>query len=156
MFASQGVRTSIIRLPPVVRGEGDRNGFVPHLIKIARKKGEPASVGDGSNRWAAVHRLDAPCLFRLALEKGPAGAGYHGVAEEGIRFRAIAEVIGQRLKIPVVSKSPGETAKQFSFLSPFVPVDNPVSSALTQRRLGWSPTQIDLMSDLQRSGYFQS
>ena len=156
MLASQGVRTSIIRLPPVVHGESDRNGLVPQLIKIARKKRESAYVGDGSNRWPAVHKLDAARLFRLALEKGPAGAAYHGVAEEGIPFREIAATIGQQLKVPIVSKSLEEAAKQFSFLSTFVPVDNPTSSALTQQRLGWAPSQPNLMSDLQRSGYFQT
>lgn len=156
MLASQGVRTSIIRLPPVVHGESDRNGLVPQLIKIARKKGESAYVGDGSNRWPAVHKLDAARLFRLALEKGPAGTAYHGVAEEGIPFREIAEAIGQQLKVPAVSKSVAEAAKQFSFLSAFVPVDNPTSSALTQQRLGWAPTQPNLISDLQGNGYFQT
>ncbi len=156
LLASQGVRTSIIRLPPMVHGESDRNGLVPQLIKIARKKGESAYVGDGLNRWPAVHKLDAARLFRLALEKGPAGAAYHGVAEEGIPFREIAEVIGERLKVPVVSKSPAEAAKQFGFLSPFVPVDNPTSSKLTQERLGWRPTQPGVLSDLNHAGYFKA
>lgn len=156
MLASQGVRTSIVRLPPMVHGEHDRNGLVPQLIKIARKKGESAYEGDGLNRWPAVHKLDAARLFRLALEKGPAGAAYHGVAEEGIPFREIAEVIGGRLKMPVVSKSPAEAAKQFGFLSPFVPVDNPTSSKLTQERLGWRPTQPGVLSDLDQADYFKA
>jgi nucleoside-diphosphate-sugar epimerase len=155
MLASQGVRTSIIRLPPVVHGEGDRNGFIPFLIKNARKKGESAYLGEGSNRWPAVHKLDAARLFRLALESGPAGAAYHGVAEEGIPFRQIAEAIGKRLNVPVVSKSPADAAKQFGFLSPFIPVDNPTSSKLTIERLGWSPVQPGLFADLDRAGYFK-
>jgi len=154
-LASQGVRTSIIRLPPVVHGEGDRNGFLPFLIKTARKKGESAYVGDGLNRGPAVHKLDAARLFRLALEKGPAGAAYHGVAEEGIPFREIAKAIGERFKVPVVSKSPAEAAKQFGFLAPFIPVDNPTSSKKTQEQLGWCPTQPDLLSNLDRADYFK-
>lgn len=156
MLASEGVRTSIIRLPPVVHGESDRNGFVPLLIKTARKKGESAYVGDGLNRWPAVHKLDAAHLFRLALENGPAGAAYHGVAEEGIPFREIAKAIGERLKLPVASKSLAEAAKQFSFLSPFIPVDNPTSSKLTQERLGWRPIQPGVLSDLDQADYFKT
>ena len=137
-------------------GRGDRNGFVPHLIKTARKKGESAYLGDGLNRWPSVHKLDAAQLFRLALEKGPAGAAYHGVAEDGIPFREIAEAIGERLKMPAVSKSLGEAAKQFSFLSPFISVDNPTSSKLTQERLGWRPTQPGLLADLDHGRLLQS
>jgi len=154
MLAEQGVRTSIIRLPPVVHGEGDRNGFIPFLIKNARKKGESAYLGDGSNRWPSVHKLDAARLFRLALESGHAGAAYHAVAEEAIEVREIAQAIGGRLNLPVVSKSSDEAAKQFGFLSPFMHVDNPASSKLTQERLGWSPVQPGLIADLDRAGYF--
>lgn len=152
-LASLGVRTSIIRLPPMVHGAGD-HAFAPRLIQIARKKRESAYIGDGHNRWPAVHRLDATRLFRLALEKGPAGGTYHGVAEEGVPFRKIADLIGRRLDVPVVSKSPAEATKQFSFMSPFIPVDNPVSSRLTQERLGWFPTEPDLLSDLDQADYF--
>lgn len=153
-LASQGFRASVIRLPPVVHGVGDRAGFAPRLMQIARKKGASGYIGDGSNRWPAVHRLDAARLFRLALEKGDAGARYHGVAEESIPFRDIAEVIGKRVNVPVVSKTPEEAPKQFSFLAPFVSADNPTSSKLTQERLGWSPTQLGLISDLDQPGYF--
>jgi len=146
-------RTSAIRLPPIVHGAGD-HGFAPQLIQIARKKKESGYVGDGLNRWPSVHQRDAARLFRLALEKGPAGGTYHGVAEEGIPFRDIAALIGRRLNVPVVSKSPAEAAKQFSFLSPFIPLDNPTSSHLTQERLGWHPTQADLLSDLEHADYF--
>ena len=155
-LATQGVRTSIIRLPPIVHGADDRNGFAPFLIKTARKKGESAYIADGNNRWPSVHKLDAARLFRLALENGSAGAAYHGVAEEGIPFREIAAVIGDRLHLPVVSKPAAEAAKQFSFLAPFIPVDNPVSSLLTQQLLGWRPAQPGLLSDLEQGGYFNA
>ena len=154
-LASQGVRTSMVRLPPIVHGEDDRNGFVPLLIETARKKGEAAYIGDGMNRWGAVHKRDAAHLFRIVLENGPAGVAYHGVAEQGIPFREIAQVIGSELKLPVVSKSPTEASKQFSFLSGFVMADNPVSSALTRERTGWQPTHPNLFLDLEQSGYFR-
>jgi nucleoside-diphosphate-sugar epimerase len=154
-LAASGIRTSIIRLPPIVHGAGDQAGFLPSLIKVARKKKDSAYVGDGRNRWPSVHRLDAARLFRLALENGPAGGTYHGVAEEGIPFREIASVIGRRLNLPVVSKSPAEAAKQFSFLSMFLPIDNPTSSQWTQDRLGWVPTQSGLLSDLEQGSYFK-
>lgn len=153
-LASLGIRTSAIRLSPIVHGSGD-HGFAPRLIEIARKKKESGYIGDGHNRWPSVHRLDAARLFRLALEKGPAGGTYHGVAEEGIPFRDIANLIARRLNVPAVSKSPAEAAKQFSFLGAFVGIDNPTSSKLTQERLGWRPTQPDLMSDLDRADYFK-
>jgi nucleoside-diphosphate-sugar epimerase len=154
-LALRGIRTSAIRLPPIVHGAGDR-GFAPQLIQIARKKKESAYVGDGLNRWPSVHRLDAARLFRLALENGSAGGTYHGVAEEGIPFRDIAGLIGRRLNVPVVSKSAAEVAKQFGFLAPFVPRDNPTSSKLTQERLGWLPTQPGLLADLDQADYFKA
>ena len=147
------MRTSAIRLPPIVHGAGD-HGFAPMLITTARKKKESGYAGDGSNRWPSVHRLDAARLFRLALENGPAGGTYHGVAEEGIPFRQIAELIGRRLKVPAVSKSPEDAKKQFTFLAEFVMKDNPTSSKLTQQRLGWKPTQPGLLADLDQADYF--
>jgi nucleoside-diphosphate-sugar epimerase len=153
-LASNGVRTSAIRLPPIVHGAGDQ-GFAPMLIKTARKKRESGYVGDGLNRWPSVHRFDAARLFRLALENGSAGGTYHGVAEEGIPFFSIAELIGRRLKVPVASKSTAQAEKQFSFLAQFVAKDNPTSSQWTQDRLGWKPIQPGLLSDLDRADYFK-
>lgn len=154
-FASRGVRVVVVRLPPSVHGDGD-HGFVPALIGIARKKRLSAYVGDGLNRWPAVHRLAAAHLFRLALEKGLAGARYHGVADEGVPFRNIAAVIGRRLNVPVVAKSPEETADHFGWIGHFVSIDNPASSALTQQRLGWRPTQPALIPDIDRPRDFET
>ena len=145
---------SVVRLPPSVHGDGD-HGFVPHLIRIAREKGVSAYVGDGLNRWPAVHRLDAARLYRLVLEKGCAGARYHAVADEGVPFREIAEVIGRRLNIPVVSKSPEEAAEHFGWFAHFAGLDCPASSAQTQEQLGWRATRPALIADIDRPSYFE-
>jgi nucleoside-diphosphate-sugar epimerase len=151
--AAHGVHVSVVRLPPSVHGDGD-HGFVPTLIGIARQKGVSAYVGDGLNRWPAVHRLDAAHLYRLVLEKDSAGARYHGVADEGVPFRDIAAVIGRRLNVPVVAKAPEEAADHFGWFAHFAAINSPASSAQTQERLGWHPTQPGLIPDLDQMRYF--
>jgi len=141
----------VLRLPPSVHGDGD-HGFVPRLISIAREKGVS---GDGLNRWPAVHRRDAAHLYRLVLEKRSAGARYHGVADEGVPTREIAEVIGRHLNIPVVSKSREEAADHFGWIALFFGMDGPASSAQTQERLRWRPVQPGLIADLTAEHYFE-
>ena len=153
--AAQGVRAMVIRLSPSVHGDGD-HGFVPILIKFAREKGFATYVGEGKNRWPAVHRLDAATLYRLALEKGTSGARFHGVADEGIPTREIAEVIGRRLNVPAVSKTPEEAAALLGFIGQVLGMDGSASSALTQERLGWRPTQPGLIHDLEKGRYFDT
>lgn len=142
-----GVSAKVVRLPPSVHDEA-RLGLVTRLIDIARKKRISAYPGDGGNRWAAVHRLDASRLFRLAFENGEAGARYHAVAEDGIPFRDIAEAIGHHLDVRVVSLSPEGTARHFGWLAPFVSADNPVSSQATRERLHWGTLNPQLIDDL--------
>ncbi len=154
-LAQRGVRTSVIRLAPTVHGEGD-HGFIATLIDIARAKGVSAYIGDGSNHWPAVHRLDAAHLFRLALENAPAGSILHGAAEEGIPTRDIAEAIGRHLNLPLVSISPDQASEHFGWMGPIITIDNRASSALTRERLGWNPTQPGLLADLDQGHYFHS
>jgi nucleoside-diphosphate-sugar epimerase len=150
--AARGVRVSVVRLSQV-HGDGD-HAFVPLLIGLAREKGVSAYLGDGNNRWPAVHRLDAAHLYRLALEKGTAGARYHGVADEGVPLRKIATIIGRRLNVPVVSKSTEEAAEHFGWFAHFAAMDNPASSRRTREWLGWKPRQPGLIADLDRPNYF--
>jgi nucleoside-diphosphate-sugar epimerase len=152
-LAARGVHASMLRLSPSTHGDGD-HGFVPILINIAREKGVSAYVGEGLNRWSAVHRFDAARLYLLALEKNAPNTRYHAVAEEGILFRDIAEVIGKRLNLPVVSKTPDEAAAHFGWFAHFAAIDCPASSALTQAELGWSPKERGLLSDLEGGRYF--
>lgn len=152
-LASRGVRSVAVRLAPTVHGEGD-HGFVPRLISIAGDRGVSGYVGDGSNRWPAVHRLDAAHLFRLALEGAPAGIAVHGVAEDGVPIRAIAEAIGKHLNVPVVAISPEDARAHFGFLAQFVGVDGPASSVLTRELLRWQPTRRGLIDDLEQGHYF--
>lgn len=151
--AERGVRVSVVRLPPSVHDQGD-HGFVPALIDVARRTGIAAYVGDGDNRWPAVHRLDAAHLFRLALESATPGSRLHGVGEEGVPMRSIAEAIGQGLGVPVRSLRVDEAAAHFGWLSLFVAVDNTTSSALTRESLGWWPQRPGLLADMRDSGYF--
>lgn len=148
-FTDQGVRVSVIRLAPSVHDKGDY-GFVPTIINIAREKGVSAYVGEGSNVWPAVHRLDAAHLFRLALEKGIAGSRYNGVTDEGVPTREIAEIIGKNLNIPVVSISPEEAAGHFGWMSRFIVMNMAATSAKTRELLGWESTHINLVDDLNQ------
>ncbi len=150
---AQGVRVSVMRLPQV--HDPVKQGLITYMIDVARQKGVSAYVGDGLNRWPAAHRLDAAHLYRLALEKGSAGARYNAVAEEGIPLREIAEVVGRGLNVPIVSKSHEEAAEHFGWLAHFVGADVPASSALTQQRLGWRPTGPGLIADLKEMKYFE-
>jgi nucleoside-diphosphate-sugar epimerase len=154
-LAERGVPASTVRLAPTVHGKGD-HGFVPHLIALAREKGVSAYVGEGLNRWPAVHRLDAARIYRLALEQGVLNGPYHGVAEEGIPFKEIAEVIGRRLDLPVVSLSADDAAKHFGWFTFFATIDLASSSARTRKVLGWQPEQPGLIADLDHPRYFQS
>jgi nucleoside-diphosphate-sugar epimerase len=153
-FAARGVRASIVRPGASVHGEGD-HGFVPVLIGIARDKGVSAYIGDGANRWPAVHRLDAANLYRLALENAPAGSVLHAIADGGIPTREIAEVIGRHLELPVVSIAPEDAGEHFGWMGMFFGIDAPASSALTQERLGWRPTHLGLIDDLELGHYFE-
>jgi len=152
-FAARGVRTSIVRPGASVHGEGD-HGFVPVLIDIARDKGVAGYIGDGSNRWPAVHRLDAANLYRLALENADAGSVFHAIGDEGVPTREIAEVIGRHLGLPVVSIAPEDAAEHFGWMGMFFSIDAPASSALTQGRLGWRPERVGLIDDLEQGHYF--
>jgi nucleoside-diphosphate-sugar epimerase len=152
--AARGVKVSLLRLPPSVHGEGD-HGFVPMLIGFAREKGASAFIGEGNNLWPAVHRLDAARLYRLVLEQGTAPR-YHAAAEEGVPFRAIAEVIGRRLDLPVVGKTKEEAAAHFGWFAHFAALDNPTSSARTRETLGWQPQQPGLIADFDHTRYFQT
>jgi nucleoside-diphosphate-sugar epimerase len=154
-LASRNVRSSIVRLPPTVHGEGDK-WFMAMLVGVARDKGASAYIGDGSNRWPAVHRLDAAHLFRLALEQAPAGSVLHAVADEGVPIRSIAEVIGRHLDVPVVAVSPEDAAGHFGFLAGLLAIDAPTSSALTRGLLGWQPVQPGLIDDLEKGHYFSN
>lgn len=154
-LASRDVRSSVVRLAPTVHSSLDHYGFITVIIAAARQNGYAAYVGEGANRWPAVHTLDAAVLYRLALEKAPAGTRLHGAADEGVSFQQIAAAIGDNLGIPVRSISPGEADDYFGFLGPFAQVDNPTSSAITRELLGWTPAHPGLIADLHEGHYFQ-
>jgi nucleoside-diphosphate-sugar epimerase len=147
-LAERGVRAATIRLAPSVHGLGD-HGFIPILIAMARETGVSAYIGDGQNRWPGVHRLDAARLYRLVLEKG-AQPAYHAIADEGVAFKAIAEVIGRRLGLPVESRD----REHFGWFANFAGADMPASSARTRSELGWATTEPDLLTDLDQPGYY--
>ena len=152
-LSSRGVRSSVLRLPPTVHGDGD-HGFLAALVGIARARGVSGYLGDGSNRWPAVHRFDAAHLFRLAVEGAPAGSTLHAVADEGVPIRAIAEIIGRHLDLPVTAVGPGEAGVHFAWLAGFIGMDSPASSVLTRELLGWQPGQPGLVDDLEKGHYF--
>jgi nucleoside-diphosphate-sugar epimerase len=153
--AAEGARVSVLRLPPSVHGVGD-HGFIPILIRLAREKGVSAYVAQGLNRWPAVHRLDAAHLYRLVLEERNMAPRYHAVADGGVPFREIAQVIGRRLNIPIVSKAPEEASDHFGWFAHFAALDCPASSAQTQEQLGWCPTQASLIPDIDQPSYFEA
>ena len=154
-LASRDVRSSVVRLPPTVHGEGD-NGFMATLVGIARAKGVSGYIGDGANRWPAVHRLDAAHLFRLALEQAPPGSVLHAIADEGVPIRAIAEVIGRHLDLPVTAIAPEDAGEHFTWLAGFLAIDSPASSVLTRQLLDWHPAQPGLIDDLGKGHYFHN
>ncbi len=153
-LAQRRVRVSFVRLSPTVHGKGD-HGFIKRLIDIARERSASGYIGDGTSRWNAVHRLDAAPLFRLALEEAPAGSVLHAVADEGVASRKIAEIIGAKLGLPVVSIAPEDAAAHFGWLGRFFAIDQPASSAITRERFGWTPTHPGLIEDLEAGHYFE-
>lgn len=152
--AERDVNVSVVRLPQV--HDTVKQGFITYAVQVAREKGVSAYIGEGRNRWPAAHVLDVAHLYRLALEKHKAGSRYNAVAEEGIPMRAVAEVIGKGLKVPVVSLSPEEAQPHFGWLAMFAGVDMPASSAQTRKELGWNPAGPDLITDLKNMQYFRS
>jgi nucleoside-diphosphate-sugar epimerase len=154
-LAERDVRSSVLRLPPTVHGEGDY-GFVPALIGVARDRGAAGYVGDGANRWPAVHVSDAARLFRLALEQAPAGSVLHAVGDEGVPIREVAEVIGRHLGVATTSVAPADAAAHFGWLGPVVALDSPASAAHTRELLGWQPTGPGLIDDLDKGHYFRT
>jgi nucleoside-diphosphate-sugar epimerase len=156
-LAAKNVRSSVVRLAPTVHGPLDNAiGFIPTLIRIARDKGISAYIGDGFNRWPAVHERDVARLFRLAVESAPAGSHLHAVHDQGIAFKHIAEMIGNRLNLPVKGVSLDEAKKHFGHLAFFVSVDNPTSSQITRELLNWIPAHPGLLDDLKKEHYFTS
>ncbi len=153
-LAGIGVRSSVLRFPPTVHGAGD-HGFVATLVGIARKRGVAGYVGDGTNRWPAVHRSDAARLARLAVEAAPAGSVLHAVGDQGVPFRAIAESMGRHLDVPAASIPAADAAEHFAPLGHFVAMDTPASATITRELLAWEPTGPSLLEDLEQDHYYQ-
>jgi nucleoside-diphosphate-sugar epimerase len=149
-----GVRSSVLRLPPTVHGDGDQ-GFVSTLVGIARQRGVAGYVGDGASRWPAVHRSDAASLFRLAVEAAPAGSVLHAVGDEGVPFHQIAEVMGRHLDIPTASVTPADSLEHFGHLGLLVALDSPATAAVTRELLSWEPTGPSLIEDLDQDHYYR-
>jgi nucleoside-diphosphate-sugar epimerase len=153
-LAGRGVRSAVVRLAPLVHSNLDHHGFTHHIIDCARKAGVSAYVGDGTNRWPALHTLDAARLYRLALESAPAGTRLHGVADEGVAFRDIAESVGRHLNLPTKSITAEEAPEHFGFLAPLSVLDDATSNERTQKILDWHPVHKDLLADLDEGHYF--
>lgn len=150
-----GVRSSVLRFPPTVHGDGDP-GFIAILVGIARQRGKAGYVGDGANRWPAVHRSDAARLCRLAVEAAPAGSVLHAVGDEGVSFLEIADVMGHHLGLPQASIAPADAVDHFGFLGPLAGLDSPATAAVTQDLLGWKPTGPGLLEDLDQDHYYRA
>lgn len=151
--AAMGVRAASIRLAPSVHGDGDMHGFIPILVNIAKEKGVSGYIGEGLNRWNAVHRLDAAQLFRLAMENAAPADRYHAVAEEAITVQSIAETIGKQLNLPVVSIAPEAAAAHFGWFAQMAAIDCPASSAWTQAHVSWQPNRATLLEDIEKGVY---
>ena len=150
-----GVRSSVLRFPPTVHGDGDR-GFIATFVAIARQRGVSGYVGDGANRWPAIHRSDAARLVRLAVEGAPAGSVLHAVGDEGVPFRKIAEAMGRHLGVPAASVAPSDAPEHFGHLGHFVALDSPAAATTTRKLLGWEPTGPSLIEDLEQDHYYRT
>ncbi len=155
-LADEGVRSSVVRLPPTVHSDLDHHGFIPVLIAAARERGHAGYVGEGTNRWCACHTRDAARLYRLALESAPGGTRLHAVADEGVPFRQIAQTIGRMLELPVRAIAEAEAEAYFGFLARFAGMDNAASSQATRALLSWQPTHPGLIEDIVQGHYFQT
>lgn len=153
-LSGTGVRSSVLRLPPTVHGDGDQ-GFMATLVGVARERGVAGFVGDGANRWPAVHRSDAARLARLALEGAPAGSVLHAVGDEGVALREVAETMGRHLGLPAASVAPADAVAHFGYLGFFVGLDSPATSAITRQLLAWEPTGRRLLEDLDEEHYYR-
>jgi len=153
-LAGTGVRSSVLRFPPTVHGDGD-HGFVATLVGIARQRAVAGYVGDGTNRWPAVHRSDAARLTRLAVEAAPAGSVLHAVADEGVAFREIAQAMGRHLGVPTASVAPADAVEHFAHLGHFAALDSPATASITRQLLAWEPTGPSLLEDLEQDHYYR-